>query len=475
MKFTRCSITLLSIISFGLSIGLNSANSWAMSQKLFKEFKISNQHYSLALLELESGNVITKHRENDPMILASVSKLYTSYYALKSLGGDFQFEVKVSYTGDIKEGILNGDLYLKSNGAPYLLANNLISIIQQIKAKGINKVSGNFFIDDSELAFTPKLSELGLEDQTDNPSMGALNLEFNRFRIWNMKATHPPLEAIKITTKDQKANGLKFSFQNNMQWQINSQEKINNWEELPTRNSTMYAGHFFQYLANLHGLHLNSPQMKKIPTNAHEIASYRGLTLNRLAQLGLEYSNNLIAETLLKASAKKHTGKVLNSKQSAEHMHLWLKKNITSVPWDSEYFENGSGLTLKNKASALSMVKFLQALSSEQFGQTSYMSLLSINAHSGGIRNRLKNPEYAYRVYAKTGSLYYVNNLAGFLIGKSNKLYAFALFFTDKENRAMLTGPNSDKKEKLRKSSKGWYQKTVKIQDQILSEWIDKL
>lgn len=460
-------------------IGLYSFNLYAMSQKLFKDFKLPQEHYAFALLELESGKVIAKYREKRPMILASVSKLFTSYYALKTLGSDYQFQVSVSFTGKIKDGILNGDLYLKSNGAPYLLANHLISIIAQIQQKGIVKVNGRFYIDDSELAFTPKLSELGLEDQTDNPSMGALNLEFNRFRIWNKKTTHPPLKAFEITTKKQKAAGLKFSnlpsVNNKFHWQINTKEKVRNWEEVPTRNSSMYVGYFFQYLAKLHGLNLASPLKKKLPSEVKLAAVYNGPALHRLAQLGLEYSNNLISETMLKASVKHQTGKVLNSKESAKVMHQWLQNQFTNVPWQKSEFVNGSGLTVSNKVSALTMTKYLQAIQNEQFGLTSFWSLLSINAHSGGIRKRIRNPKYAYRIYAKTGSLYYVNNLAGFLIGKSNKKYAFALFFTEQEKRKVLNGPNTNKKERLRKKSRSWYQKTIQLQDQILKEWIEKL
>ena len=450
-----------------------------MSQKLFKDLNIPKDHYSFVLLDLESEKVIAKHRENTPMILASVSKLFTSFYALKTLGNDYQFRVTVSYDGKIQNGILEGDLYLKSNGAPYLLANHMVSLIQQIQIKGIKKVNGNFYIDDSALAFTPKLSTLGLEDQTDNPSMGALNVEFNRFKIWNKKQAHPPLKAFKIVTKNLKEEGLKFSNQqssNDMfHWQVNSNEKIRNWEEVPTRNSSMYAAYFFQYLANLHGLHITSPKKRKLPIKAKLLASYEGLPLYRLTQLGLEYSNNLISETMLKASAKNQTNMILSSKESAKVMHQWLQKTFKTVPWKKSEFVNGSGLTLSNKVSALTMTKYLQSIQKEKFGPSTFWSLLSINAQSGGIRKRIKNPEYAYRIYAKTGSLYYVNNLAGYLIAKSNKKYAFALFFTEQEKRKALNGTNSIKKEKLRKNSSRFYKKTTQLQDQILQGWIDKL
>lgn len=439
------------------------------------EIKFPKKDYSLIVLDLESGKVITSHQEKEPMILASVSKLFTSIYALRSLGVDYQFQVTVHTSGKVKGGVLLGDLYLKSNGAPYLLAPHIVSIIQQIQSQGIYQIKGNFYLDDTALAFTERLSPLGLEDQTDNPSMGALNIEFNRFRVWKQKEIHPPLEAFKITSSPISGEGVKFSHLGPLHWEVKTKEKIKNWEEIPSRDSTMYTGHFFHYLANLHGLKLSLPSRKKVNDKAKIIAFYKGLTTPRLVQLGLEYSNNLISETLLKASTKQRTGKVFNSNESASYMHQWLQSEFKNVNWQNSHFENGSGLTIKNKVTALTMVQYLQEVANEKFKHSTFWSLLSINGHSGGIRKRLRDPKLAYRIYAKTGSLHYVNNLAGYFIAKSNKKYAFALFFTDQKKRNLLNAKNSKAQNKLRYMSKRWYRKTQQLQDSILKEWIQSL
>ena len=89
---------------------------------------------------------------------------------------------------------MKGNLYLKGYGAPYFTANHILSLIHQIKAAGINEVSGQFFYDDREQFSFPRISEIGLEDQADNPSLGALNVEFNRFKVWTkLNIALPPL------------------------------------------------------------------------------------------------------------------------------------------------------------------------------------------------------------------------------------------------------------------------------------------
>ena len=84
------------------------------------------------------------------------------------------------------------------------------------------------------------------------------------------------------------------------------------------------------------------------------------------------------------------------------------------------------------------MTDLLFKFKDKKFEGRSFWSLLSINGHSGGLSKRLRHPKYAFRVYGKTGSLYYVNNLAGYLLGQSGKKYAFALFTADDKKKKLV-------------------------------------
>jgi len=434
--------------------------------------------YSYALLELANNKLVTSHNLNRPMVLASVSKLFTMHYALSQLGAGFQFETKVYFSGKVENSIAKGKLYLVGSGDPYLVAPNLISIIKQIQRAGIKKLDGEFFYDDSELSFTHRLSSLGLEDQPDNPSMGALNLEFNRFKVWGKgQQIHPPLESIELQSKNKSSNGLKFDFLSEKKmetWRVNKKESLKFIEDLPTRNSSVFTAEYFRFLAKKHGLELPEGRPGKWANKGKLLGTHKSLPLRRLATLGLEYSNNLIAETLLKMAAKEHSQKTLDSEKASQLMHKWLQRKLNQVNWKQSSFKNGSGLTLHNKVNAKTMVQYLGGVDKEFYGSKSFWSLLSINAHSGGLARRLRHPKYAFRVYGKTGSLYYVSNLAGFLVADSGKKYAYALMMTDKSKREQLNSKNSALNNKLRSRSKSWFSLSIKEQDKLLKEWIKK-
>ena len=246
-------------------------------------------------------------------------------------------------------------------------------------------------------------------------------------------------------------------------------------EDLPSKNSNLFTSSFFHYLADLHGLSLPDPQNKKVPENSTLLASHKGIPLIRLASLGLEYSNNLIAEmAMLKAVKKLSKGKK-SLLESASYMHKWFKEKFPHITWKGSHFNNASGLNLNNKIGSKDMPQLLFSLQNVNFNERSFWSLLSINGHSGGLARRLKHPSLAFRIYGKTGSLYYVNNLAGYLMGKSGKKYAFALFTSDEKKRKLLSKLEPEKGRFLRTGSRGWRRRSMKRMDKKLQSWITRL
>ncbi|MFN4898684.1 MAG: D-alanyl-D-alanine carboxypeptidase, partial [Burkholderiales bacterium] len=80
---------------------------------------------------------------------ASVMKLITTSAGLSLLGPDFTWRNKVWVDGPIKEGVLQGNLYLKGSGDPKLVVERLQSLLQDVMAKGLREVKGDIILDGS--------------------------------------------------------------------------------------------------------------------------------------------------------------------------------------------------------------------------------------------------------------------------------------------------------------------------------------
>ena len=86
---------------------------------------------------------------NAEMNPASVMKLITTSAGLSLLGPDFTWRNKVWVDGPVKEGVLQGNLYLKGSGDPKLVVERLQTLLQEVMAKGLREVKGDIVLDGS--------------------------------------------------------------------------------------------------------------------------------------------------------------------------------------------------------------------------------------------------------------------------------------------------------------------------------------
>ena len=108
----------------------------------------------------EHGKTIAHWNSNLPLLTASTLKTVTTGLGLIYLGEDYRFTTKVAYSGTIKDGTLNGNVYIIGGGDPTLgssdpVAGPIDSIFgiwtKALKDLGIRKIEGNVVVDDSFL------------------------------------------------------------------------------------------------------------------------------------------------------------------------------------------------------------------------------------------------------------------------------------------------------------------------------------
>jgi D-alanyl-D-alanine carboxypeptidase/D-alanyl-D-alanine-endopeptidase (penicillin-binding protein 4) len=136
--------------------------------------------WGILVIDSESGETVYAHNPDQLFLPASTTKLYSCAAALAALGPDYRFETPVYRRGDIKEGLLLGDLILVTQGDltmggrtdasgrmafkdhDHTYANGNINaeltdtdplaglraLAKQVAAAGIKQVGGDVLIDD---------------------------------------------------------------------------------------------------------------------------------------------------------------------------------------------------------------------------------------------------------------------------------------------------------------------------------------
>ena len=89
------------------------------------------------------------HRANVPVNPASVMKLVTTYAALDLLGPAYSWRTPVYVEGAVRDGTLFGNLYLKGQGDPKLVAERLWLLLRRVQGLGIKTIAGDIVLDNS--------------------------------------------------------------------------------------------------------------------------------------------------------------------------------------------------------------------------------------------------------------------------------------------------------------------------------------
>ena len=79
---------------------------------------------------------------------ASLTKIATTLAALSTYGADYQFETKIYAAGEIKDGVLQGDLLLEGDRDPFFVWEEAITLGNSLQNLGIRKVTGKLIVND---------------------------------------------------------------------------------------------------------------------------------------------------------------------------------------------------------------------------------------------------------------------------------------------------------------------------------------
>jgi len=95
-------------------------------------------------------DTIFASNEKRPMTPASLTKLFTTSTSLSVMGGEHKLSTKLfSEDQDLKDGVLNGNLYIKGFGNSVFTDSDLESFVNKLKEKGVKVITGSIVGDDS--------------------------------------------------------------------------------------------------------------------------------------------------------------------------------------------------------------------------------------------------------------------------------------------------------------------------------------
>jgi D-alanyl-D-alanine carboxypeptidase/D-alanyl-D-alanine-endopeptidase (penicillin-binding protein 4) len=160
--------------------------------------------------------------------------------------------------------------------------------------------------------------------------------------------------------------------------------------------------------------------VRRAPRDAERIAVVRSPTIANLAGATNVPSNNYYAEMLIKLLGARFGGAGTTAAGASvverfAHAHGAAVRAV-----------DGSGLTRTNRAAPAEVVRFLQAMRSEEAGDE-FTDSLPVAGRDGTIDDRMQGTAAEGRCSAKTGTLTGVSALSGYCFTRSGRTIIFSI------------------------------------------------
>lgn len=404
-----------------------------------------------------AGTLIEGRGGDRPVAPASTLKVLTALYALNRLGGDHRFTTRVLRSGNM--------LILAGGGDPVLDTDGLAQLAGLAAASGA-AAPARFAVWGGAL---PQIEEISAE-QADhlayNPSVSGIALNFNRVHLdWKSggadlsmqarAARHSP-RAYSVSAAAV-GQGPLFTWHEDGArevWQVNRaglKNRGSRW--LPVRRPELYAADVFQTLCRAQGLALPAPQViADLLPDAVEIARIESPPLTEILHGMMEYSTNLTAEMVgLQASG------AADLVGSAKAMQAWAEaRGIPALD-----LRDHSGMSPDTRVTARAMAQVIATLGG-QAGLRGLMKHVPLQQPKGGAA-----PD-GLLLEAKTGTLNFVSNLAGYGSIPGRGEVIFAIYISDMTRRAATEG------QELPAGVIGWTSRAKRLQQELVAGWIGR-
>jgi len=399
-------------------------------------------HASVAIAVQEAGASRPTLRVNDaaPMNPASVMKLVTTYAALERLGPAYRWKTEAYLGGDLRDGVLSGNLLIKGGGDPKLNLESFWILLRALRAKGVREIRGDLVLDRSrfERAAGDPARFDGDPFRPYNVLPDPLLLNFRSLRFIFQAVPdagtarisvepHPP--ALEVVNVLKLSDGpcpegrafrdlLSPTFEPAKQRAIfagrfpaSCGEKDLNVALLEPNDQV--GGTLRQLWAETGGTWSGIARDGAVPAGAAPFHVHDSPSLAELVRDVNKLSNNVMARHLYLTLGMEASGAPATPEKSMAAVRDWMRQKGLSAP--ELVMENGSGLSRSERISAASMAALLQSAWRSSV-MPEFMASLPVAATDGTMRRRLKGEGVSGQAHIKTGLLSDARAMAGYVL-----------------------------------------------------------
>jgi D-alanyl-D-alanine carboxypeptidase/D-alanyl-D-alanine-endopeptidase (penicillin-binding protein 4) len=406
---------------------------------------------AISTLVLRDDKVVLSHLPARPMQPASTMKLVTTLIGLEQLGPVFKGRTELRSSGDVKNGVLKGDLVVRGGADADFSSTALENMLRALRYQGVRKIDGNIVFD--RTLFNPARSDVGIPPFDESPEAyynvipDALMINKNMLEL-DMRSTakqlkvsvQPALERVSVTTSDmqlvdgdcakwedgwkvpeavrQKDGKIKVSLHGSFPKDCAISSSINVIDRDDYLDRLLR-----QQWKALGGTIAGKTLQGVTPPDAKLLAEHVSRALPEVVRDINKPSDNTLARTVFLSLGSLEADPALGSRPLPGSTDTtYVRSDLAVRNWMRAHriddsglvLENGSGLSRLERISPLQMAGLLQAGLHSTWAPE-FQASMPIVAVDGTMKKRLKDSPAAGHARLKTGTLKNVVAVAGYV------------------------------------------------------------
>lgn len=433
--------------------------SFAADEKLNKLFETQMRKHNfkseelgvmIAKVDSPKAQVLYEINGSQLRIPASLSKIITAAGVLEVLGPVWKAQTQLVSSGTINGRTLKGNLVLKGGGDPGFVSESMWFLVNEFTRTGVDTIDGDIVVDAS------RFDSVAVDDSRDekrgdrayDAPVSAMSFNWNSVSVY----VRPTKNGEKPVVFVDPENTL-FKVQNNATTGGSSLtlavERIGNTirvsgkipssieEKVFYKNiddTVAWSGNNLIQFLKQRGIKVTGTVKSGIaPKGATVLAKADSKPMVQMVQDMMKFSNNFVAEMLVKNAAAEKKGGGASIAQGVDLIKECFAR------WDlakSCVYQNPAGLTHDNKLSPKDLIAVLNYSSQDMTYSPEFIASLPIAGLDGTLKNRMKNTPAQGEVRAKTGLLNGVAGIGGYHRSKGGTLYAFVFIYNGPDNKA---------------------------------------
>lgn len=322
---------------------------------------------AVLIVDLADGRDLVSHNAEIPLIPASIMKSVTSATLLEKTGNRYRYETPVYLTGELRDGVLDGNILVEASGDPSLNTRNepassdfVKEIVDRLQELGIKEILGAVVVDESDFpgpAVNPTWAQGDLSHSYGTGTHG-FNFEDNAS---GKRSVADPAGVFRTRMK----------------------------------NALSAAGITISGVESEHRGHIR------------KIGEHRSAEIDEIMRSCMMRSDNQFAEAMLRTVGKLYGDEGSTVTGANEEEEFWKRKD---AHMEGVKIADGSGLSRSNRVTARFMADVLAHMADNPY----YASFFPLAGQEGTLRRFLAGSKLDGAIALKTGSMSGIQCYAGY-------------------------------------------------------------